>query len=283
MELLTAVLAILVAIAILFEIARRVGRAVSDAVRARRARSRVRSRPAPDRARAGAVLLVFLPPLLFGAAVETPIRDLRANLGAAPAPVDRPGRSSRWRSSPSWPTAADPGPRLGRRLRARGDRGTDRRPGRHDRVPPARRTAHRRDPRRGRGAVQRCDGARRLPGRGGGRGRAGRSSCPNALAGVRGRGGRRCRDRRGRGAGRSRDPAAARRPAGRGRDLDRDPVRRLPAGRAARAVRRRWPRSTAGLVDRQPPGHDPDAEQPGAVATAAGRWSASSSTGSSSC
>ena len=27
------------------------------------------------------VLLVFLPPLLFIAAVETPIRDLRANLG----------------------------------------------------------------------------------------------------------------------------------------------------------------------------------------------------------
>ena len=27
------------------------------------------------------MLLVFLPPLLFGAAFETPLRDLRANLG----------------------------------------------------------------------------------------------------------------------------------------------------------------------------------------------------------
>ena len=31
--------------------------------------------------RARIVLLVFLPPLLFGAAFETPLRDLRANLG----------------------------------------------------------------------------------------------------------------------------------------------------------------------------------------------------------
>ena len=59
--------------------------------------------------------------------------------------------------------------------------------------------------------------------------------------------------------------ASAGRPAGRGRDLPRHPVRRLPAGRRAGAVRRpggghRRPRG------RWPAGDDPHAEQPGPVA-----------------
>ena len=80
MELLTTVLAILVAIAILFEIARRIsvpyptlfvigglGLALVPGL------GHIELEPE-------LVLLVFLPPLLFTAAFETPIRDLRANL-----------------------------------------------------------------------------------------------------------------------------------------------------------------------------------------------------------
>ncbi|MGH2511867.1 MAG: Na+/H+ antiporter [Candidatus Limnocylindrales bacterium] len=85
MELLTAVLAILVAIAILFEIARRLGVPypalfVLGGLALALFPALPRLELEPD-----LVLLVFLPPLLFSAAVETPIRDLRANL----APIGR--------------------------------------------------------------------------------------------------------------------------------------------------------------------------------------------------
>jgi monovalent cation/hydrogen antiporter len=82
---LIAVLAILVAIAILFEIARRVGvpyptlfvlGGLGLAFIPRLPRIALES---------DLVLLVFLPPLLFAAAVDTPIRELRANL----APIVR--------------------------------------------------------------------------------------------------------------------------------------------------------------------------------------------------
>jgi monovalent cation/hydrogen antiporter len=82
---LTAVLAILVAIAILFEIARRIGvpyptlfvlGGLGLAFVPRLPRIALE----PD-----LVLLVFLPPLLFAAAVGTPIRELRTNL----APIVR--------------------------------------------------------------------------------------------------------------------------------------------------------------------------------------------------
>ena len=81
MEVLVAVLAILVAIAILYELARRLGVPYPDPDRCS-AGSAWRSCPACRRIalEPDLVLLVFLPPLLFSAAVETPIRDLRANL-----------------------------------------------------------------------------------------------------------------------------------------------------------------------------------------------------------
>jgi Na+/H+ antiporter len=77
---LTAILAILVAIAILFEVARRVGVPYPSLfVLGGLALGFVPGLPhielEPD-----LVLLVFLPPLLFGAALETPIRELRSNL-----------------------------------------------------------------------------------------------------------------------------------------------------------------------------------------------------------
>lgn len=85
METLTAVLVVLVAIAILFEVARRLrvpypalfvlGGIVLGLIPGLQ-----RIRLQPD-----LVLLVFLPPLLFIAATETPIRELRANL----APIFR--------------------------------------------------------------------------------------------------------------------------------------------------------------------------------------------------
>lgn len=85
MDVLVAVLAILVAIAILFELARRVGVPFPTLmVLGGLALALVPGLPRfalePD-----LVLLVFLPPLLFSAAVATPIRDLRANL----APIVR--------------------------------------------------------------------------------------------------------------------------------------------------------------------------------------------------
>ena len=80
MDVLTAVLAILVAIAILFEIARRLGvpyptLLVLGGLGLAFIPELPRISLEPD-----LVLLVFLPPLLFGAATESGIRDLRANL-----------------------------------------------------------------------------------------------------------------------------------------------------------------------------------------------------------
>ena len=80
MEILSAILATLVAIAILFEIARRVGvpyptLLVLGGLGLALVPGLPRIELEPD-----LVLLVFLPPLLFTAAVETPIRELRANL-----------------------------------------------------------------------------------------------------------------------------------------------------------------------------------------------------------
>ncbi len=80
MDALTAVLAILVAIAILFEVARRSGLPyptlfVLGGLGLAFVPGLPRIELEPE-----LVLLVFLPPLLFTAAVETPIRDLRANL-----------------------------------------------------------------------------------------------------------------------------------------------------------------------------------------------------------
>lgn len=85
MDALTAVLAILVAIAILFEVARRIGLPyptlfVLGGLGLAFVPGLPRLRLEPD-----LVLLVFLPPLLFTAAVETPIRELRTYL----APITR--------------------------------------------------------------------------------------------------------------------------------------------------------------------------------------------------
>ena len=80
MDVLSAVLALLVAIAILFEIAIRLGVPyptlfVVGGAGLALVPSLPRVSLEPD-----LVLLVFLPPLLFTAAMETPIRDLRANI-----------------------------------------------------------------------------------------------------------------------------------------------------------------------------------------------------------
>ena len=80
MDILTAVLVILVVIAILFEVARRAGVPYPSlfvlgglVLGFLPGLPRITLEPE-------LVLLVFLPPLLFAAAVETPIRDLRANV-----------------------------------------------------------------------------------------------------------------------------------------------------------------------------------------------------------
>jgi CPA1 family monovalent cation:H+ antiporter len=80
LDVLSAILAILVAIAILFEVARHLGVPSPTlfllgglALAVVPGLPRIELQP-------DLVLLVFLPPLLFSAAVETPIRDLRANL-----------------------------------------------------------------------------------------------------------------------------------------------------------------------------------------------------------
>ncbi len=80
MEILTAVLAILLAVAILFEIARRVGVPypslfVIGGLLLALVPGLPRIELDPE-----LVLIVFLPPLLFQAAVEMPVRELRANL-----------------------------------------------------------------------------------------------------------------------------------------------------------------------------------------------------------
>jgi monovalent cation/hydrogen antiporter len=79
-DVLTALLVILVAIAILFEVARRIGVPyptlfVLGGLPLAFVPGLSRIQLQPD-----LVLLLFLPPLLFSAAVETPIRDLRANI-----------------------------------------------------------------------------------------------------------------------------------------------------------------------------------------------------------
>jgi Na+/H+ antiporter len=81
MDILTAVLATLVAIAILYEIARRIGvpyptLLVLGGLGLAFVPALPRIQLEPD-----LVLFVFLPPLLFAAAVESPRRDLRANVG----------------------------------------------------------------------------------------------------------------------------------------------------------------------------------------------------------
>lgn len=80
MEILTVVLAILLAVAFLFEVARRAGVPYPSLfviggllLTMVPGLSRIELEPE-------LVLVVFLPPLLFAAAVETPIRELRANL-----------------------------------------------------------------------------------------------------------------------------------------------------------------------------------------------------------
>src|ERR1700741_490227 len=80
MELLTAILAILVAVAILYEVARRLGVPyptlfVLGGLGLAFVPGLPRIQLEPD-----LVLLVFLPPLLCEAAAETPLRDLRTNL-----------------------------------------------------------------------------------------------------------------------------------------------------------------------------------------------------------
>jgi len=80
MDILIAVLAILVAIAILFEIARRIGvpyptLLVLGGLGLAFVPGLPKIQLAPD-----LILLVFLPPLLFSAAADSPSRDLRANL-----------------------------------------------------------------------------------------------------------------------------------------------------------------------------------------------------------
>lgn len=80
MELLTAVLATLLAIAVLFELARRIGVPYPTLfVIGGLGLAFVPGLPHVD-LEPDLVLLVFLPPLLFTAAVEMPIRDLRADL-----------------------------------------------------------------------------------------------------------------------------------------------------------------------------------------------------------
>jgi monovalent cation/hydrogen antiporter len=79
---LSAILAILIAIAVLFEVARRVAVPyptlfVLGGLGLGFVPGLPRISLEPD-----LVLLVFLPPLLFSAAVESPIRDLRRNIGA---------------------------------------------------------------------------------------------------------------------------------------------------------------------------------------------------------
>ncbi len=79
MDVLIAVLAILVAIAIVYEVARRIGvpyptLLVLGGLGLAFVPGLPRIKLEPD-----LVLLVFLPPLLFSAAAESPIRDLRAN------------------------------------------------------------------------------------------------------------------------------------------------------------------------------------------------------------
>ena len=165
MEVLVAVLAILVAIAILYELARRLGVPYPTLfVLGGLGLAFVPGLPTialePE-----LVLLVFLPPLLFSAAVETPRRELRANLApivrlsiglviftmvcvavVAHAIVPDLGWAAAFTlGAIVAPTDALAATSVFRRLGA---------------------AARRRDPHRGRVPLQRRDGAGRLPGSG---------------------------------------------------------------------------------------------------------------------
>ena len=262
MDILTAILAILVAIAILFEVARRLGIPYPSlfvlgglALGFTPGIPRIHLEPE-------LVLLVFLPPLLFSAAIDTPLRDLKANL----APILRLSFGLvlftmaivagvvHFAAGLDWPAAFVFGAIVGP---------TD--------------------------AIAATSVFRRL-----GMPRvvvtlvegeslfndatalvayrfallavaSGTFIVVDAVGGfaiatvggiVVGAAGR---------ARRQRDPPAAGRPARRGAALARDPVRRLPAGRTARAFRRA--RGGHGGPDRRQPARDqPDAEQPDPVA-----------------
>ena len=145
-------------------------RRLSDPARPRRARPRLRCPGLPAiELEPDVVFLLLLPPILFGAAYSTPIRDFKANarpiallavglvlfttvvvgIVVVPAgPVDGPGAG----------------------VRARGDRRAARRGGRDLDLPAHRRPAADRDDPRGREPGQRRVGADRLPVRGRGRG-----------------------------------------------------------------------------------------------------------------
>ena len=160
MEVLGALLIELIAIAILFEVARRclpypalfvlggVGLAFVPGL------PQIALEPE-------LVLLVFLPPLLFAAAFETPLRDLGANLVA-----DRPARGRPGALHDGRRRGRGPGPRAGLGWAAAFALGAIVAP--TDAI--AATTVFRRlgvprlvvDPDRGRVAVQRCDGAGRL-------------------------------------------------------------------------------------------------------------------------
>jgi Na+/H+ antiporter len=80
MDLLTAILAILVAIAILYDLARRIGIPYPTLLVVGGLGLGLIPGVPHIELEPELVLLVFLPPLLFGAAVDTPARELRANL-----------------------------------------------------------------------------------------------------------------------------------------------------------------------------------------------------------
>ena len=181
MEILTAVLLILVAIAIVYEVARRIGV------------------PYPTLLVLGGLGLAFIPglPRIDARAGPGPaglpaaaalqrrgrIPDPRPPREPGPArpPLDRPGAVH---DGPRRGRGARPGPgsELAGRIHARGDRRADRRAGGHDGLPPARGAADHPDAHRRRGPVQRCDRAGRLSG-GRGRRRRAASSSPNRWLG----------------------------------------------------------------------------------------------------
>ena len=199
------------------------------------------------------VLLLFLPPLLYSASFFTGLQR-----PAPEHPADRDARDrARARDRAGGRGRRPRGDRrhvVARRVRARRDRLAHRSRRRHRDRRPRRHPAPDRDGRRGRGADQRRDRARRLQGRG--RGRAHRLL--QRLGGGRGVPLLRPRRRRARPRHRLGDrpgPRAPRRPAGRAHDRAVLRLRRLPAGRGARALRRhrrRRDRALHGLADLTP-------------------------------
>ena len=222
MDLLIAILALLVVIAILFDVARRIGIPYPTLSCDRRARPGGGAGTSAHQPGAGPRA-----PRLPAAA---PVRGRRrvANSRSARRTWRRcSGCRSGWWSSRCVIVAliahaVDSGSRLGRRVHARGDRGASDALAATVGVSANGRAARRADARRGRGALQRRHGARRVS-----RQRWPRSS-PAAFVLVerarrfRRRRGRRDRHRlRGRAALRLRTPAPPGQPARRGRDLDR--------------------------------------------------------------